>query len=400
VLRDEIGQKVFVDDAYHTAVNLPRPLEGVRVVDLTQIVAGPACGRMLADLGAEVIKVESPAGDLSRGVPPAIEGIGVLYAQFNAGKRHVCIDIRTEGGPELVARLAERSDVLIENFRPGALRQRGLGYDAVSARNPRLIYLSISGFGQDGPWVDRRAHAPLLHAEAGTIEAAARLRAAPPVPEIHQHADLYSGYMAVTAVCAALYQRDRTGQGQHLDVALAEALVYASDQVVFDVLGYKGPREFDTWTYAIVTAANGEMVCLVGNPLRLFDRWMAALGGAADPAPADESSARERITAAGSRFADAATLTAALNAKGLVGALVQPVTALLATEWARQRGVLAEAAPGVSVPARPFRFSGAEIGLAGPAATVGADTRAVLTEVLGLDQDDLDRLSRTGIIRG
>ncbi len=292
------------------------------------------------------------------------------------------------------------TDVLIENFRPGALRQRGLGYDALSARNPRLIYLSISGFGQGGPWVDRRAHAPLLHAEAGTIEAAARLRAAPPVPEVHQHADLYSGYMAVTAVCAALYQRDRTGEGQHLDVALAEALVYASDQVVFDVLGYEGPREFDTWTYAIVTAANGEMVCLVGNPLRLFDRWMAALGGAAEPPPADESAARERITAAGSRFADAATLIAALNTKGLVGALVQPVTALLDTEWARERGVLAEAAPGVRVPARPFRSSGAEIGLAGPAATIGADTRAVLSEVLGLDQDDLDRLSETGIIRG
>ena len=162
----------------------------------------------------------------------------------------------------------------------------------------------------------------------------------------------------------------------------------------------RGRCEFDTWTYAIVTTVNGEKVCLVGNPLRLFDRWMAVLGGAADPLPADESSARERITAAGSRFADAATLTAALNTKGLVGVLVQPVTALLATEWAGERGVLAEAAPGVSVPARPFRFSGAEIGLAGPAATVGADTRAVLTEVLGLDQDDLDRLSGTGIIRG
>jgi len=355
---------------------------------------------MLADLGAEVIKIESPAGDMSRAVPPAVDGIGVLYAQFNAGKRHVCIDIRADGGPDLVARLVERSDVVIENFRPGALRERGLGYDALSARNPRLIYLSISGFGQDGPWVDRRAHAPLLHAEGGTIEAASRLRGAPPVPEIHQHADLYSGYIAVSAVCAALYQRDRTGQGQHLDVALAEALVYASDQVVFDLLGYQGPREFDTWTYAIVTAANGEMVCLVGNPLRLFDRWMAALGRAGEPPAADEPSARERIIAAGSSFPDAASLIAALNAHGLVGATVQPVTALLDTEWARERGILAEAMPGVRVPARPFRSTGAEIGLSGPAAPVGADTRTVLAEVLGLDQNDLDGLAEAGIIRG
>src|ERR1700722_12491619 len=166
---------------------LPRPLEGVRVLDLSQIIAGPACSRVLADLGADVVKIESPAGDLCRTVPPIIDGIGALYAQMNAGKRHLCVDIRSPGGAELVARLAERSDVLVENFRPGALRARGLGYEALAARNPRLIYLSISGFGQQGVWSERRAHAPLLHGEGGTMEVAARLRGMAPVPEVHQH---------------------------------------------------------------------------------------------------------------------------------------------------------------------------------------------------------------------
>src|SRR4051812_20653786 len=130
----------------------PRPLDGVRVLDLSQIVAGPACTRVLADLGADVIKVESRDGDLSRTVPPFVDGLGVLYTQLNAGKRSVCVDIRSDAGADLVTRLAERADVLVENYRPGALAGHGLGYDALSARHPQLIYVSISGFGQEGRW--------------------------------------------------------------------------------------------------------------------------------------------------------------------------------------------------------------------------------------------------------
>src|SRR5215218_10111353 len=292
---------------------LTGPLDGVRVLDLSQIVAGPACTRVLADLGADVVKIESPTGDLSRSVPPAVDGIGALFAQLNAGKRSVCIDIRRADGVALVARLVECGDVLVENYRPGALEGRGLGYEALAARNPRLVYLSISGFGQDGPWAARRGHAPLLHAEAGTMEVAARVRGTRPVPEVHQHADLYSGYLAVGAVCAALFQRDRTGTGQHLDLSLAEALLYASDQVAIDLVGADGPREFDTWTYPVVTVESGEVVCLVGNPLRLFDRLISALGGSPpDPPPTDDHAARAVVEKAAAAYPDAASLQAAL----------------------------------------------------------------------------------------
>jgi CoA:oxalate CoA-transferase len=377
---------------------LPRPLEGVRVLDLSQIIAGPACGRVLADLGAEVVKVESPRGDLCRTVPPIVNGISALYAQMNAGKRHVCADIRAAAGADLVARMAEQCDVLIENFRPGALAGRGLGYTALAERNPRLVYLSISGFGQTGVWSERRAHAPLLHAEGGTIEVAARLRGHPPVPEVHQHADLYSGYFGVSAVCAALYQRERTGVGQHLDVALAEVLLYASDQVVMDLLDYDGPREFDTWTYPVVTLDSGETVCLVGNPLRLYGRWMASLGAEPGVPPADEHTACARVAAAVRRFADAAALRAALAADGLVCTVVQPSTTLLATEWAEEREVLGLAAPGVRAPASPWRSSAAEIRIAGPATLVGADTRDVLRELLHLSEPEIDALAASGAI--
>ena len=144
------------------------------------------------------------------------------------------------------------------------------------------------------------------------------MRGQPPVPEVHQHADLYSGYFGVSAVCAALYQRERTGAGQHLDVALAEVLLYASDQVVMDLLHYDGPREFDTWTYPVVTLESGETVCLVGNPLRLYGRWMTALGAEPGAPPADEHTASEKVAAAVRRFADAAAVQAALAADGLV----------------------------------------------------------------------------------
>ena len=232
------------------------------------------------------------------------------------------------------------------------------------------------------------------------METAARLSGAPPRPEVHQHADLYSGYFGVSAICAALYQRQRIGRGQHLDLALAEALLYASDQVVLDLLAYEGRREFDTWTYPVVTVANGEVVCLIGNPLRLFDRWMTALCGEPSPAPPpDEPAARASIVRAAARFPDAQSLQATLAEHRLISAVVQPATRLLQSEWAAQRGVLAEASPGVRVPAAPWRSTGATIGLAGATGGIGQDTTEVLNQVLGLSADELEELRESGAIR-
>jgi crotonobetainyl-CoA:carnitine CoA-transferase CaiB-like acyl-CoA transferase len=170
---------------------LPAPLAGVRVLDLSQVISGPICGRVLADLGADVVKVESPAGDISRRVPPHVApDTGLYFSQANAGKRAVCIDLRADAGADLVRRLVACCDVLIENFRPGVLARRGLGADELLAAHPRLVYCSISGWGQDGPWAQRRAYAPLVHAEAGRIELAARLRGTPPQQEVHVHGDI------------------------------------------------------------------------------------------------------------------------------------------------------------------------------------------------------------------
>jgi crotonobetainyl-CoA:carnitine CoA-transferase CaiB-like acyl-CoA transferase len=382
-------------------MSTPGPLDGIVVLDLTRIVAGPICGRVLADLGADVIKIEPPEGDLSRRVPPMVDGIGALFAQMNAGKRNVCIDIRAPGGAELVRDLARRADVFLENFRPAALSGRGLSYDALRADNPGLIYCSITGFGQTGPMTERRAHAPMAHAEFGTIETAGRLRGAEPVTEVFQHADLYSGMFGVSAVCAALYQRERTGLGQHLDIALAEVVAYVNDHAAIDLRGWSGERDFDTWAYPIVATGNGERVCLVGNGLRMFTAFRDALGGASDgDQPTDERAAIDALRQTAARFGTADELVAAVRNAGLAASPVRPFTDLAASEWATHRGLLAEAAPGVRAPAAPWRSSSAAIGLRRAARALGADTADVLAELLGLGPDDLGRLRAQGAIGG
>jgi len=376
-------------------------LTGIRVLDLTQYEAGPSATQMLAWLGADVIKIEPPEGDLSRRVPPIVDGIGALFAQMNAGKRNVCIDVRAPGGAELVRDLARRADVFIENFRPAALSGRGLGYDTLRADNRGLIYCSITGFGQTGPMTERRAHAPMAHAEFGTIETAARLRGAEPVTEVFQHADLYSGIFGVGAICAALYQRERTGRGQHLDIALAEVVSYVNDHAAIDLRGWDGERDFDTWAYPIVATGDGQRVCLVGNGLRMFSAFMSALGGSTGgDQPADEQAAIEYLRDAAGRFATADELLAAVRGAGLAAAPIRPFTELAASEWAAYRGLLGEAAPGVLAPAAPWRSSDAAIGLRRRAGALGEDTDAVLAEVLGLGPDDLARLRAEGVTAG
>src|SRR5690349_11515492 len=139
----------------------PFPLAGVRVLDLSRVLSGPSCGKALADLGADVIKVEPPEGDLTRTAQPRVGGVPVYFAQQNCGKRCVSVDLRLDAARTLVADLATASDVVLENFRPGVLDRLGLGYDAISTRNPAVVFCSITGYGQDGPMARRRAYAPV-----------------------------------------------------------------------------------------------------------------------------------------------------------------------------------------------------------------------------------------------
>jgi crotonobetainyl-CoA:carnitine CoA-transferase CaiB-like acyl-CoA transferase len=200
-------------------------LEGITVLDLSQGAAGPTCAMHLGDLGATILKVEPPGGEWGRGLgPPFVEGVAVAFLGMNRNKRSVVIDLKKPGGSEVVLRLAERCDVALESFRPGVADRLGIGYEAMEARNPRLIYAAISAFGQHGPWRDRPGVDGVVQAMGGIMSVTGTADG-PPVKVGVPAADMAGGvYMSMT-ILAALVARERTGRGQRVDVSLLDSLL-------------------------------------------------------------------------------------------------------------------------------------------------------------------------------
>ena len=197
------------------------PLSGIRVVDITNVVSGPAAATQLADQGADVIKIEPPAGDLIR--KSAESGLPPMFISSNRGKRSLAIDLKRPEAADVLWRLLERADVLIQNLRPGAMERLGFGEPTVRARNPRLIYLSISGFGETGPYADKRVYDPLIQAMSGFADIQGQGGAPKMIRTVI--ADMTTAVYAAQAVTAALYHRERTGEGQHVRLAMLDAMV-------------------------------------------------------------------------------------------------------------------------------------------------------------------------------
>jgi crotonobetainyl-CoA:carnitine CoA-transferase CaiB-like acyl-CoA transferase len=202
-------------------------LHGLRVLDLTTTIAGPHCTRLLADLGARVVKLESPEGDLMRTRPPLRDGASSYFGQLNAGKRSVVLDLKQPAAVHVVKRLARTTDVLVENFRPGVMQRLGLDYPVLSAINPALIYCAISGYGQSGPSAGLPAYAPVIHAACGYDVAHLSYQDGRTKPDNNGIfiADVLSGTYAFGAIMAALHHRHRTGQGQLVDVSMLESML-------------------------------------------------------------------------------------------------------------------------------------------------------------------------------
>lgn len=196
------------------------PLAGIKILDLTHVQAGPICGMMLADMGAEVIKIESRSGDMYR-YPME----GAFFRNFNRNKRDIAVDLKSEEGRQIALELSERADVLVENFKPGALRRFGIGYEAVCDVNPAIIYASISGFGQDGPMHERPAFDPIIQAMSGMMEATGE-PGRPPVRTRAALIDYCAGTITAFAIAAALLKREKTGVGEYIDIALMDLALY------------------------------------------------------------------------------------------------------------------------------------------------------------------------------
>ena len=200
------------------------PLAGIKVVDLSQIVSGPMAATMLADQGAEVIKVESPGGDPVRSLGPAKGDLSAMFIAVNRGKKGIAIDIKTPGGREILTRLIARADVIIDNFRPGTMDRLGFGFDACRAINPRIIYAAITGFGPDGPYANIRVYDPVIQAVSGLAATQVDEQGRPSLVRT-LIADKVTALTMAQAITAALFHRERTGEGQRVDVAMLDAVL-------------------------------------------------------------------------------------------------------------------------------------------------------------------------------
>ncbi|MGZ8324329.1 MAG: CaiB/BaiF CoA transferase family protein [Rhodoplanes sp.] len=263
------------------------PLAGVRVLELARVLAGPWAGQLLADLGAEVIKVERPgAGDDTRAWgPPFVRGQNgetldsAYYHATNRGKRSVVADFETEEGQSLVRALAREADVLIENFKLGGLKPFALDYDSLQAINPRLVYCSITGFGQTGPYAPRPGYDFLIQAMGGIMHITGEPEREPMKIGV-AFADVFTGLYAVIAVQAALMERERSGQGQHIDMSLLDVLVgVLANQALNYLVSGVSPKRMgnahpNVVPYQVFPTADGHVVIAVGNDtqfLRLCD---------------------------------------------------------------------------------------------------------------------------------
>jgi len=397
-------------------------LAGVRVLELARVLAGPWAGQVLADLGAEVTKVEAPDGDDTRtwGPPfvahPGGEGDAAYFHAANRGKRSIAIDFRSAEGQGIVRALARRSDVLIENFKVDGLRRFGLDYRSLAAENPRLVYCSISGFGQDGPYAHRPGYDFIIQAMGGIMD----LTGAPdgePQKSGVAFADIFTGLYAAIAIEAALIARARTGAGQHIDMALLDTQVgVLANQAMNYLVSGRAPRRLgnahpNIVPYQAFPTADGHVIIAVGNDGQ-FRQLCGVLGM---PALADDprfATNRARVAerdtlvamiAATTAGRSRAELLAGLEAAGVPAGPINGVADVFADPQVIARGMRLDldAGDGSTVPSvrTPIRMSGTPPSYDRASPRLGADTAAILAE-LGYSGAEAARLAAEGVVRG
>lgn len=394
----------------------PGILDGLRVLDFTRVVAGPCLTRVLADLGAEVIKVEPPAGDLLRTGWPRRGDIAVIFAGQNAGKRFISLDLGQPAGVDLALELAEQCDVVVENFRPGVAARLGIGYDDVRARRSDIVYCSVSGYGQEGRASQRRAYAPVVHAEAGLLHHKAKEWELQPKPEPVSHADIAAGMAGAHGVLAALWRRERTGEGAHIDSSMCESMIAQSEWTAVEVNG--GP-DYDRSPFRPAKAAVVQLgdpgrtwVAIPGNPASIFAAY-ARLSGQAElleeerfatikTRSAHMEECIEHLSEWAATFDDFDTFESLLSegARLPIGRVVS-VDDTQSADWAVDRGAYVDvpsAEETVTVHRSALRIPGTDCGPRGGVKHRGADNREVIADLLGHSTTMLDELEGKGVL--
>lgn len=384
-------------------------LAGLQVLDFTIVMSGPMCTRMLADSGADVIKVEPPEGDVVRHREPIRGGISTYYASMNCGKRSVVLDLATTEGRRLARELALRADVLVENFRPGVMKRLGLDHATLSAAHPRLVYASISGFGQTGPRAGAPAYAPVIHAASG-YEAAntgyQRDQQRPMNNGIFL-ADVLGASYAFGAIQMALYEREKSGKGQHIDVSLMDSvlgmLIYEMQAAQFPPdrprQVYEPVRSADGWVMvAAVTQKNQEVLFdVIGHPEAKSDPRFATVA-------AKESNwgALLQLIEDWTSKRSGAECERLLMDAGVPCSRYRSVAEAMADPQLAERGFLAELGTGegrFKCANVPFIMSRTPAHAQPRLAALGEHGAEVLREKLGLDEPTLERLRAEGVVR-
>ena len=379
-------------------------LAGVRVVDLTRYIPGPYATMTLADLGADVVKIEPREGDPIRAFPPAVGEESAAHAGLNRGKRSVAVDLRTEEGASVVRKLAVQADVFVEGFRPGVLARRGLGPAQLLEAHPRLVYCSVTGYGQDGPYAARAGHDIGYGALGGFLGANRDADGRPVVPGA-QVIDMTAGFLTVIGILAALQARERTGRGQHVDVSLLRASLALTTVPMTRALA--GPEPGDELTgvypsYTVYRCRDGKWLAVGALEPKFWEGLCAALGR---PELAgrqwEQGEARVHARAA------VAALFASRDRDKWVRVLadhdvcVEPVLAY--DEMSTHATVAAELIDQPVGKARlrtvapPVKLSGAPSGPPRPAPALGEHTNAVLAEA-GFTRADIDRMRGAGVL--
>ena len=395
------------------------PLAGLRVLDLTTFLSGPFCTQVLADLGADVVKVEPPAGDSSRHIPPHFVGEDSAYfLANNRTKRSVAVDMREAGGQALVRELIGHVDVVVENFRPGVPARLGLDIDALRAARPELIWASITGFGLDGPWAGRPAYDMIVQALSGVMS----LTGEPGRPSVRlgiPAGDTVAGLYAAVAINAALAERARTGRGRHVDVGMLDCqLAMLSYQSAYALIGGASPGPQGAGhdsipTYRAFTAGDGRQMAVTANTERMWKGLCRALGRE-DLVEDDRfADARSRLAHREALWAElepafeargAAEWTEVLTGNDVPSALVKSVPEALEDARRSGRGMIVEIDDGsgrtIEVVGSPIRMGP---GVPAPARyppALGRDGAGVLAEWLGMEGAEIEALVETGVLTG
>ena len=396
-----------------------KPLEGIRVLDLSRVLAGPWCTQLLADLGAEVVKIERPgSGDDTRhwGPPWFGEGerrVAAYFLSCNRGKKSAAIDFSQADGAALVRKLAERADVVVENFKVGGLEKFGLDAASLRAANPRLVYASITGFGQDGPYADRSGYDFMIQAMGGLMSITGLPDGEPgggPMRVGVAVADLFTGMYTAVAILAALYRREKTGEGAHIDMALLDTqlAILANQASNFLVSREDPPRQGNTHPnivpYQPFDASDRPLVIAVGND-RQFAKLAELVGHpdwANDPrfsnnaARVANRAAMVRLVGDAIRMQPASYWFERLEGAGIPAGPINHISEALAGVQAQHRRMVRSIA-GVPVVGSPVRLDGERADAELPPPALGEHTVEVLA-ALGLDSPEVERLRAANVI--